>query len=77
MVIPAANESENFALLLPQLDTVLGELQLTYEVLVVVPPSELATAAVAGAHARAVVQTRRGYGGALRPAGTSRAATTS
>ena len=67
VVIPAADEGPNLALLLPWLRATLDGLGIAYEVLVVVRAGDGATAEAAGAaEATPVVQTGSGYGGALR-----------
>ena len=66
VVIPALGESENLSLLLPELRGVLSSLCVRFEILVVTSPEDAATArAATAAGARAILQTERGYGGAL------------
>jgi dolichol-phosphate mannosyltransferase len=66
VLIPALNEGENLATLLPWLRRILEELDLSYEVIVVTSESDQGTieAAVA-AGARVLFQVSKGYGGAL------------
>lgn len=66
VVIPAFREAPNLARLLPELDAVLAELAIRYEVLVVTLPDDTDTRTVALEHGvRALEQSERGYGGAL------------
>jgi dolichol-phosphate mannosyltransferase len=66
VVIPAWNERENLELLLPALREVLEELGVRFEIVVADAGSRDGTAeASARRGARVVVQTERGYGGAL------------
>ncbi len=66
VLIPALNEGQNLAILLPWLRRILEELDLSYEVIVVTTESDHGTieAAVA-AGARVLFQVSKGYGGAL------------
>lgn len=67
IVIPAMNEAENLAALLPELYSVVRGLGCTYEIFVVVGPSEDDSADVARACGATVIQQQsRGYGGALQ-----------
>jgi glycosyltransferase involved in cell wall biosynthesis len=66
IAIPALNEGPNLALLLPDLQEVLGSLNLGYEILVVTRQADEQTVRAAeGAGARVIEQQERGYGGAL------------
>lgn len=66
IIIPALNEQENLKVLLPQIHSVLADLSITFEVIVVDGGSRDDTQKVAQAEgARVVEQTERGYGGAL------------
>ncbi|HEV8584851.1 MAG TPA: glycosyltransferase [Methylomirabilota bacterium] len=66
VVIPAWNERENLELLLPALREVLEELGVGFEIVVADAGSGDGTAETAARRgARVVVQTERGYGGAL------------
>lgn len=66
IIIPALNEEENLNLLLPKIHKVLNDLSVSSEIVVVDGGSQDDTQAVAQAHgARVVLQTERGYGGAL------------
>ena len=66
VVIPAWNEADNLAKLLPQMHQVLTDLGLTYEIIVVDNHSADATEqACAAERAELVQQTESGYGGAL------------
>lgn len=66
VVIPAWNERENLELLLPALREVLEELAVAFEIVVADAGSGDGTAEAATRRgARVVVQTERGYGGAL------------
>ncbi|MBA3413731.1 MAG: glycosyltransferase [Chloroflexia bacterium] len=74
VVIPAANEGPNLALLLPRLNETLDPLGIAWEVLVVVRDEDEATVAAARAgRATLLRQETPGYGGALRT-GFARAA---
>jgi dolichol-phosphate mannosyltransferase len=67
VVIPAWNEADNLRGLLPRLESVLAEIGVKSEVLIVDKGSDDGTAAVAaGLGARVVRQTEPGLGGALR-----------
>ena len=73
VVIPALNEADNLAKLLPQLHQVLSALSREYEIVVVDNHSQDATPDVcAAASATLIHQTEPGFGGALR-AGFERA----
>ena len=66
VVIPALDEGENLALLLPQLREVLETLDARTEIIIVTQRPDRATVeAAADAGARVVEQLERGYGGAL------------
>src|SRR6185295_2784328 len=66
VVIPAAQEAANLALLLPQLRETLASLGIEHEVLIVTPDRDLVAAQeTAGGSARVLQQEQRGYGGAL------------
>ena len=66
VVIPAAQEAANLALLLPQLRETLTSLGIGHEVLIVTPDRDLVAAQeTAGEDARVLQQSQRGYGGAL------------
>lgn len=66
VVIPAWNEADNLARLLPQLHVVLSDLDCEYEIIVVDNHSPDGTAeACAAGRATLVQQTEPGYGGAL------------
>jgi dolichol-phosphate mannosyltransferase len=66
VVIPAADEAENLAALLPQLARTLSGLRIDHEVLVVTAGADPKVEAVAASvGARAIAQKRPGYGGAL------------
>jgi dolichol-phosphate mannosyltransferase len=66
VVIPALDEGENLATLLPELRETLVALGLRAEILVVTRAAdELTSTAAAGASAQTLIQTRPGYGGAL------------
>jgi len=66
IIIPALNEQENLKLLLPQIHNVLKDMNISSEVIIVDGGSQDETRSVAEtAGARVVVQTERGYGGAL------------
>lgn len=66
VVIPALNEGQNLALILPELRTLLDSLQITHEFLVVTDHAdELTRAAVATVGGQVLQQAERGYGGAL------------
>ena len=66
VVIPAWNEADNLAKLLPQMHVVLADLGCTYEIIVVDNHSADGTEQVcSAADAVLVQQTQRGYGGAL------------
>ncbi len=74
VVIPAANEGPNLALLLPRLNETLGALGIAWEVLVVVRDEDEATVTAARAGLATLLrQQTPGYGGALRT-GFARAA---
>lgn len=74
VVIPAAAEGPNLAVLLPWLNETLGALDIAWEVLVVVRDEDAATAtAVRDGRATLLRQETPGYGGALRT-GFARAA---
>lgn len=67
VVIPALNEADNLAKLLPQLHAVLSSLGIEYEIIVVDNNSSDATAEVCAAEGAILIQqTEPGYGGALR-----------
>ncbi len=67
IVIPAMNEADNLAALLPELFRVVGNLGCTYEIFVVVGPSSDNSADVARGRGATVIEQRsRGYGGALQ-----------
>jgi dolichol-phosphate mannosyltransferase len=69
VVIPALNEAQNLALLLPELRIVLDELAVCYEILIVTRDANAETQEVAennGAHV--IEQKSPGYGGALTTA---------
>lgn len=67
VVVPAHDEGPNLRLLLPQLRSILDELGIASEVLVVVRRADPETrAAAAGGLATVVEQREPGYGGALR-----------
>jgi len=67
VVIPALNEADNLAKLLPQLHAVLSSIDPSYEIIVVDHHSTDATAEVcAAANAILIQQTEPGFGGALR-----------
>jgi dolichol-phosphate mannosyltransferase len=67
VVLPAWNEADNLRALLPRLDSMLAELGVRYEMIVVDKGSVDGTATVAaGLGARVVRQTEPGFGGALR-----------
>jgi glycosyltransferase involved in cell wall biosynthesis len=66
VVIPAADEGPNLALLIPQIGMVLDSLQIDYEILVVLPARDAKVDQDGGAPSvRVLRQERRGYGGAL------------
>jgi dolichol-phosphate mannosyltransferase len=66
IIIPALNEQENLRLLLPEIHSVLRDMNVAAEVIVVDGGSHDDTRSVAqAAGARVVAQTERGYGGAL------------
>ena len=66
VVIPALEEGENLAVLLPSLGQTLDDLGIDYEVLVVTQaPDPLTLEAVERAGAQLFTQTRPGYGGAV------------
>lgn len=66
VVIPALGESENLSLLLPELRRVLSSLSVQFEIFIVTTPEDAATARAAiESGAQAILQTERGYGGAL------------
>jgi dolichol-phosphate mannosyltransferase len=66
VLIPALNEGQNLAILLPQLNEILERLQVGYEVFLLTHNVDDLTREVASAHgARIVEQTEPGYGGAL------------
>lgn len=66
VVIPAWNEADNLAKLLPQLHSVLRRLGSDYEIIVVDNHSADNTAEICSSHGATLVQqTQRGYGGAL------------
>jgi dolichol-phosphate mannosyltransferase len=66
VVIPAAQEAANLAVLLPQLRETLASLGVSHEILIVTPADDIvATRNAAGETARVLQQERRGYGGAL------------
>lgn len=66
IAIPALNEGPNLALLLPDLQEVLGSLNLSYEILIVTRQADAQTVRAAeGAGARVIEQQERGYGSAL------------
>src|SRR4029450_7831379 len=66
VVIPAADEGTNLALLLPQIVAVLDSIRIDYEVLVVLAGGDAEVAQDGGAPGvRVLRQERRGYGGAL------------
>ena len=66
VVIPAADEGPNLALLMPQICTVLDSLQIDYEILVVLRAGDSEVAQHGWAPSvRVLRQERRGYGGAL------------
>jgi dolichol-phosphate mannosyltransferase len=67
VLIPAYFESENLAVLVPELRTALEALQIRYELLIIVPGPDPETSAVASRYgATVVVQSAPGYGGALQ-----------
>ncbi|GAC1472400.1 MAG: hypothetical protein PVSMB7_25020 [Chloroflexota bacterium] len=67
IVLPALNEGANLSVLLPGLRDVLEGLDLTYEVLVITIEADRETREVAEVlGARVIVQTKRGYGGAIQ-----------
>jgi dolichol-phosphate mannosyltransferase len=67
VVIPALNEADNLAKLLPQLHVVLPSLGIEYEIIVVDNNSHDATAEVCAAEGAILTQqSEPGYGGALR-----------
>jgi dolichol-phosphate mannosyltransferase len=66
VIIPALKEGPNLAILLPQLQEIVGSFGIDYEVLVITHEADLQTreaAALVGA--RVVEQVERGFGGAL------------
>jgi dolichol-phosphate mannosyltransferase len=66
VVVPALNEGPNLAILLPELRRVIEEQGIRYEILVVTHGDDQETAdAAARAGAQVLVQTSKGYGGAL------------
>ncbi len=66
VIIPALDEGENLALLLPQLREVLKTLDARAEIIIVTQRPDRATVeAAAGVGARVIEQGERGYGGAL------------
>jgi dolichol-phosphate mannosyltransferase len=66
IVVPAMNEEENIAQLIPRAWRVLGRIGCTAEIIVVVGPSRDGTSTTARAcGARVIEQRSRGYGGAL------------
>jgi dolichol-phosphate mannosyltransferase len=66
IVIPALNEAENLKSLLPLIQQVVGELNISAEILVVDGGSvDDSRAIVEQHHSRLIEQTERGYGGAL------------
>jgi len=74
VIIPAANEGPNLAILLPWLNETLAALGIAYEVLIVVRDEDEATRlAAAAGRATLLRQDTPGYGGALRT-GFARAA---
>ena len=67
IVIPAMNEAENLAALLPELFSVVAALGCPYEIIVVVGPSDDDSAGVARQLGATVIEQKsRGYGGALQ-----------
>ena len=66
VLIPALDEGPNLAILLPWLNRILHELQLSYEVVVVTNEGDRETIETASrAGARVLLQVSKGYGGAL------------
>ncbi len=66
VLIPALDEGPNLAILLPWLNRILGELELSYEVVVVTKEGDRETIdAASEAGARVLLQKSNGYGGAL------------
>ena len=66
VVMPALKEGANLQLLLPELRSVLDDIGIRYEILVVTYPSDRGTnEAATRAGGRIVAQSERGYGGAL------------
>lgn len=67
VLIPALNEGDNLRLLLPELQTTLASMGIGFEILVVDGGSSDASACIAAdSGARVLVQSRPGYGNALR-----------
>ncbi len=72
VVIPALHEGPNLIALLPQLHRVLGDQNIGYEILVITTEGDRQTSdAARQCGARAVDQTRPGYGGAVQTGFTS------
>jgi dolichol-phosphate mannosyltransferase len=66
VVIPALHEASNLEQLLPELNTTLASLGVSFEILLVTVPSDTAAGDVAAANgARVLHQETKGYGGAL------------
>jgi hypothetical protein len=66
VVIPALGEGPNLAILLPWLKRVLGELKVTYELIVITKDGDRETIETASnAGSRVLLQESKGYGGGL------------
>jgi dolichol-phosphate mannosyltransferase len=66
VIIPALNEGPNLAILLPQLQEILDDFKIGYEVLIITRQADLETCeAAAQIGAKVIEQVERGYGGAL------------
>jgi len=66
VIIPALNEGPNLAILLPQLQEILDDFKISYEVLIITRKADPETCEAAEKiGARVIEQTERGYGGAL------------
>lgn len=66
VIIPALNEGPNLAILLPQLQEILDDFKIGYEVLIITRQADPETCkAAAQIGAKVIEQVERGYGGAL------------